>query len=122
MDTFKKTRRLSLWTAALAASAACASFAQAQALSSTDAHQLRVRYSDLDVSTVAGATVLYQRLQGAAHFVCGEEGRSLAEQTQWRGCVNSAVGQAVSAVHSAPLSAIEADGAARSMQTALLRR
>jgi UrcA family protein len=122
MDTFKKTRRLSPWTAAIAASAACATLAQAQAITSSDAHQLTVRYSDLDVSTVAGATALYQRLQGAAHFVCGEEGRSLAEQTQWRGCVRSAVGQAVSAVHSSALSAIDADGGARSMQTALLRR
>jgi len=121
MDTFKKPRRLSLWTAALAASAACASLAQAQDLMSTDAHRLTVRYSDLDVSTVAGATVLYQRLQGAAHFVCGEEGRSLDEQTQWRECVRNAVGQAVSAVHSPALSAIDADGA-RPMQTALLRR
>ncbi len=121
MDTFKKTRRLSLWTAALAATAACASLAQAQDMTSTGVHQLKVRYSDLDVSTAAGATALYQRLTGAAHFVCGEEGRSLAEQTQWRGCVHSAVGQAVSAVHSPTLSAIEADGG-RSLQTALLRR
>ena len=83
--------------------------------------RVEVRYSDLDVSTVAGATALYQRLQGAAHFVCGAEGRSLAEQDQWRGCVRSAVGQAVSAVHSPALSAIDADGA-RPMQTALLRR
>jgi UrcA family protein len=122
MDTFKKTRRLSLWTAALAATAACTGLAQAQALTASDAHQLTVHYSDLDVSTVAGATALYQRLQGAAHFVCGEQGRSLTEQTQWRGCVRSAVGQAVEAVHSATLSAIEAGGGARSMQTAQLRR
>lgn len=121
MDTFRKTRRLSSWIAALAATTACASLAQAQALTG-DAHQLTVRYNDLDVSTVAGATALYQRLQGAAHFVCGEEGRSLTEQMQWRGCVRSAVGQAVTAVHSATLSAIEADGGARSMQTAQLRR
>jgi UrcA family protein len=121
MDTFRKTRRLSLWTVAIAASAACASLAQAQDLTSTEAHQLTVRYNDLDVSTVAGATALYQRLQGAAHFVCGQEGRSLVEQSQWRGCVRSAVAQAVSAVHSPTLSAVEADGA-RPMQTALLRR
>jgi len=122
MDTFKRSRRLSLWTAAIAASAAFASLAQAQAITRTDVHQLRVRYNDLDVSTVAGASALYQRLQGAAHFVCGQEGRSLAEQTQWRSCVRSAVGEAVTAVHSETLSAIEAGGGARSMQTALLRR
>jgi hypothetical protein len=34
MDTFRKTRRLSLWTVAIAASAACASLAQAQDLTS----------------------------------------------------------------------------------------
>jgi UrcA family protein len=122
MDTFKKTRRLSLWTAALAASAAFAGLAQAEDISNSDAHRLTVRYSDLDVSTVAGAAALYQRLQGAAHFVCGEEGRGLAEQAQWRGCVHSAVGQAVAAVHSPALSAIEAEGGARPLQTALLRR
>ena len=120
MDTFKKTRRLSLWSAALTASVACATLAQARDPTIGDTHQLRVRYNDLDVSTIAGATTLYQRLQGAAHFVCGEEGRSLAEQWQWRGCVRSAVGQAVSAVHSPTLSAI--DGGTRSPETALLRR
>ena len=120
MDTFTNTRRLSLWTAALVATA-FAAVAQAQEVTSTDAHQLKVRYSDLDVNTVAGATQLYQRLQGAAHFVCGAEGRSLSEQTQWRGCVRSAVDQAVNAVHSPSLTAIEA-GRAGTMPTALLRR
>lgn len=121
MDTFKKTRRLSPWTAALAATAAVAGLAHAQDAALSSAHQLTVRYSDLDVSTTSGATVLYQRLQGAAHFVCGAEGRSLADQTQWRGCVSRAVDQAVTAVHSPALSAIQA-GRAEAMRTALLRR
>jgi UrcA family protein len=121
MDTFKNTRRLSLWTAALAAAAAFSTLAQAQDTLGSDAHQLTVRYSDLDVNTVAGASVLYRRLQGAAHFVCGDEGRSLIEQRQWDGCVRDALTEAVTAVHSPTLSAIEA-GRTGAMQTALLRR
>jgi UrcA family protein len=121
MDTFKNPRRLSLWTAALAASAAFASLAQAQDITGSEPHQLKVRYGDLDVNTVAGATALYRRLQGAAHFVCGDEGRSLDEQRQWEGCVHDALAEAVTAVHSPTLSAIEA-GRTGAMQTALLRR
>jgi UrcA family protein len=121
MDTFKKTRRLSLWTAALVAGVGFATLAQAQDTLGSDTHHLTVRYGDLDANTVAGATVLYRRLQGAAHFVCGDEGRSLSEQRQWDGCVHEALTEAVTAVHSPTLSAIE-KGRTGAMQTALLRR
>ena len=122
MDTFIPTRRCSLLIAALAVAACVAGTAQAQDATNTQTHQLKVRYSDLNVSTVDGATALYHRIQGAARFVCGQEGRSLEEQMQWRSCVRSAVEGAVSAVDSPVLSAIDAAGGAHSMQTALLRR
>jgi UrcA family protein len=123
MDTLIPTRRRSLLIAALAAAACIAGTAQAQDGENTQPHQLKVRYSDLNVSTVTGATALYHRIQGAARFVCGEEGRSLVEKMQWHTCVRDAVEGAVSTVHSPVLSAIDAEaGGGRSMQTALLRR
>ena len=122
MDTLIPTRRCSLLLAALAAAACFAGTAQAQDAANTQTHQLKVRYSDLNVSTVGGATALYHRIQGAARFVCGEEGRSLDEQMQWRSCVRDAVEGAVNTVHSPVLSAIDAAGGAGPMRTALLRR
>ena len=38
------------------------------------ARVMTVRYSDLNISTTAGATTLYYRIVGAAHYVCGDEG------------------------------------------------
>jgi UrcA family protein len=59
-----------------------------------------VKYGDLDLASQAGASALYHRIQGAAKYVCGVEGRSLVEVIKWRSCVSDATGQAVERVHS----------------------
>jgi UrcA family protein len=68
-----------------------------------------VRYADVNLATVAGATTLYRRIQGAARFVCGESGRSLAEQHAWKECYQNAVEQAVAKVNNPTLSAVHLD-------------
>ncbi len=65
-----------------------------------------VRYADLDLSTNAGATTLFHRIRGAAKGVCGTPGTSIVEQMDWRGCVDSAVSNAVAAVNSPMLTAV----------------
>ena len=108
MDTCTPIRRLSLIGLALAGAALLAATAQAQAPGAAEVHTLTVKYSDLNLTTDAGATLLYNRIRGAAHFVCGEEGRRLEEQLAWNDCVHTSVSDAVSAVHSPLLSALDA--------------
>jgi UrcA family protein len=63
---------------------------------------MTVHYNDLNLSTPAGATTLYQRIVGAAQYVCGEEGyqNGIDMQNYWNACFRSAVNDAVTKVHS----------------------
>jgi UrcA family protein len=65
-----------------------------------------VSYRDLDLSSVAGATTLYQRIQGAARQVCGYAGADLIEQEIWKACYRSATADAVRQVHNPLLTAV----------------
>jgi len=70
------------------------------------ARTLTVRYADVNLATVAGATTLYRRIQGAARLVCGEPGRSLSEQREWAQCYRDAVNDAVATVNNPTLTAV----------------
>ena len=61
---------------------------------------MTVQYGDLSVSTLAGATTLYRRIEGAARYVCGIAGRSFAEQRDWNRCYERAVADAIATVNS----------------------
>lgn len=63
---------------------------------------MTVHYSDLNLSTTAGATTLYNRIVGAAQFVCGEVGypNGIDMQNYWNTCFRAAVNDAVTKVHS----------------------
>ncbi len=113
MPNLKSLRRLSLSGLALAAIALAAQAASAQ----DTVRSLKVSYGDLNVHTAAGAELLYQRIRGAAHFVCGARGRSLLEQQQWRSCVRGAISEAVTRVHSPLLSALDAGAGAVQVKT-----
>src|SRR5271166_2256631 len=68
---------------------------------SDGAKQYVVRFADLDLSKMTGATALYVRLQHAARAVCDpREGRELAFDTRFRACVDQAVTSAVARVNS----------------------
>jgi len=96
---------LALGSALLAAAALAAASAPDGAPA---ARSQAIRYADVNLATIAGATTLYHRIQGAARFVCGEEGRSLGEQQAWKQCYQSAVGEAVAAVNSPTLTTVAA--------------
>jgi UrcA family protein len=97
----------------------------APALASNPANGPRtmtVTYRDLNLSTVAGATTLYQRIKGAARWVCGDEGRRFDEQRQWKSCYRGAIAGAVATVHIPLLTAVHSGESNESAVTAMLTR
>jgi UrcA family protein len=99
--------RTSVLTTALATFATAGALAEAPSPASEPAPTVNVRYAGLDLSTAAGAALLYQRLKGAARQVCaGFESRQLALQVEWRGCYETALGNAVRQVNRPELSAL----------------
>lgn len=67
---------------------------------SDSAKQYVVRFADLDLSKMAGATALYDRLQRAARVVCDPlESRDLAFATRYRACMDQAVSSAVASIN-----------------------
>jgi UrcA family protein len=76
---------------------------------STAAHaaqipQVHVKYADLNVSSPAGAAVLYQRIRVAATQVCGTpDQRDLSRLVQAKTCTDKAIANAVTAVGNATL-------------------
>ncbi len=64
-----------------------------------DVPQAHVKYADLDLSSAAGAKVLYQRIRVAASLVCGNpDQRDLARFEQAKTCADKAIAGAVTAV------------------------
>jgi UrcA family protein len=100
MNTKIRTAAYCLWTAA--------AFLGVQASAATvedSPPTKRVSYADLDVSTAAGAQVLYRRIVAAAHQVCESPGtRDLSMLQMERQCDNQAIDNAVKSVHSPALS------------------
>ena len=76
--------------------------ALAQDASGVSGKVMTVHYNDLNLSTTAGATTLYNRIVGAAQFVCGEVGypTGIDMQNYWNTCFRTAVNDAVTKVHS----------------------
>jgi UrcA family protein len=69
---------------------------------------LTVSFADLDLSRAAGAQALYKRIKFAARRVCGSQGNyaSLAAQSAWRKCYDTAVANAVAEVDRPSLTAL----------------
>jgi UrcA family protein len=64
-----------------------------------DARSVTVQFADLDLWRSEGATVLYQRLKGAAETVCAPlDERNLAMQMRFKACVQSAISTAVAKI------------------------
>ena len=65
-----------------------------------------VHFADLDLSRSEGATVLYQRLKGAAETVCAPlDDRNLARHMGFKACVQTAISTAVAKVDQPALTA-----------------
>ena len=70
-----------------------------------DPPSVTVRYADLDLSSPAGATALYQRIQAAAKQVCSA-GADPIEHMSRGGCYHRAIDNAVRKVNSPLLIAV----------------
>jgi len=71
--------------------------------------QVHVKYGDLNLATAAGATVLHQRIRGAADLVCGvADARELGRVAQAKACAVHTVAEAVAAVNAPALTAVYA--------------
>jgi UrcA family protein len=70
---------------------------------------ITVSFRDLDLSSIAGATTLYHRIQSAARQVCGyAPGADLIERTAWQACYRNATADAVHKVNNPLLTAVHA--------------
>jgi len=88
--------------AAVALFAALTAGAQA-----ADVPQAHVKYGDLNLGTTAGATVLYQRIRGAAALVCGvPDAQDLARVASAKACAARTVAEAVAVVNAPRLTAV----------------
>jgi len=122
MITGKSFHRRAVRTVALASVACLVGTGTVLAADAGEVH-LKVNYSDLNLSTMNGATTLYQRIEGAAHFVCGDEGRGLDEQIVWKTCYGDAVNHAVTQVNNPLLTSLYAKQNGRApVTTAMLGR
>jgi UrcA family protein len=72
-----------------------------------EANSFTVRYSDLNLNTAAGATVLYQRIHRAAKDVCGEvDAQSLKVAAAVKACEDQAIERSVRAVNNDQLTGV----------------
>ena len=124
MNIRKSVARPVLGSLALMLAAALAGTALAQDRTGGSSKVMTVHYSDLNLSTTAGATTLYQRIVGAAHYVCGEEGyqHGIDMQNYWSACFQGAINDAVAKVHNPMLTKVAGKEHLRMQVTAMLTR
>jgi UrcA family protein len=85
--------------ATLAYSASADTFSNEQPMSNASRTYV-VRFQDLDLSKIDGATALYSRLRYAARVVCDPlESRELGIAEKYRACMNKAIADAVASVN-----------------------
>lgn len=106
MTILNSAHRSSPWSVALTSLACLLGAAAASADPDIGKRSVTVNYRDLDLSTIAGATALYQRLRGAAHQVCDGPATGLAEYQDWRNCYEAAMADAVAKINSPRLSTL----------------
>jgi UrcA family protein len=77
---------------------------------SADVPALKVRYSDLNLSTEQGSLALYGRIVAAAHQVCAvDDIRDLRAVNAAKACREEAIAQAVRDVNSPMLASVYAE-------------
>jgi UrcA family protein len=107
MITRRSTHRPTFPCVTLACGVCLLGAVSALAADAFEQRSTKVNYSDLNLSTFAGARTLYQRISSAARTVCGEAGRRLEEQLDWNRCYRSAIADAVTRVNSPLLVAVQ---------------
>ena len=115
MQANTQRSRMLVTMIAFAATAGFATTAQAGDPDQASPHydSVVVKYSDLDLKSIAGNKVLYARLSAAAERACGKDphSRDLQRRMQYRSCYDSALNRAVDKIGSRELQALHATGA-----------
>ncbi len=90
---------------------------------SNDAPTMLVKFADLDLSHVEGATRLYGRIRLAAEDVCApSEGPGLAGHVQKQSCIDRAISDAVAKVGNPVLTALYRQKTGKDVSTRLAAR
>ncbi len=72
-----------------------------------EVQQVHVKYADLNLGTITGATALYQRIRRAANEVCpATDDRELAAKAPAIACADQAVARAVATVDNVNLTQV----------------
>ena len=103
MSTSIRLKQSTAWVALLALASAAAS-----ANPSGDTEEVQaenVNYEDLNLNTLAGVSVLYNRIERAARLVCGPN-NDQSRHGQWKTCYRMAIAAAVAKVNNPLLTAI----------------
>jgi UrcA family protein len=122
MKFVKSIHRSSFWSAALTSITCLLGATQAPAADPSGARSVTVSYRDLNLSTIEGATALYQRIRHAANSVCDEPGAGVARYQEWKSCYQAAIADAVAKVNSPLLTSVYGGKSKESTATAMLNK
>jgi UrcA family protein len=120
VNIFRPIHRSTFCSVAFTSIACLLGGAEASAGPGTETRSVTVNYRDLNLSTIEGATTLYQRLRGAARAVCDGPGTGLHAYQEWRSCYQAAIADAVSKVNSPLLTALHSGPDKNANVTAML--
>ena len=117
MSTSIRLKQSSAWVALVVLASASAS---GNPNDTDETHGVKVNYEDLNPDTLAGASILYHRIERAARQVC-EADAAPVPHGQWKTCYRMAIAAAVARVDSPWLTAIH-DNKTGGPKLASLRR
>jgi UrcA family protein len=113
-------RRSAFWSATFTSLTCLIGFGPVEA---SESRSMTVSYRDLNLSTIEGATVLYQRLRHAATAVCDERGTTAVDSYQvWQACYRAAMADAVRKVNNPLLTALHSGNGKPPVVTAMNRQ
>jgi UrcA family protein len=119
MSLFKSIHPSSFWSVAFTSVACLLGATPAPAADPGAPRSETVSYRDLNLSTIEGATALYQRIRHAANSVCDEPGAGVARYQQWKSCYQAAIADAVAKVNSPLLTSVHGGKNKESTATAM---
>jgi UrcA family protein len=122
MNIVKSIHRSSFWSAAFTSITCLLGATQASAADPSGARSMTVSYRDLNLSTIEGATALYQRIRHAANSVCDEPGAGVTRYLEWKSCYQAAIADAVAKVNSPLLTSVYGGKKKESTATAMLNK
>jgi UrcA family protein len=120
MNILKSIQRSTFYSVAFTSVVCVLGAAQASAAEPAGTHSVTVNYRDLNLSTIQGATALYQRLTRAARSVCDGPATGVHAYQEWRSCYEAAMADAVAKVNSPLLTSLYRGPVKDSNVTAML--